>query len=131
MDREDAESFVKELDAWHDMIGRQKEQLPELSEMLDRTIHDRREADEEMLSNAESLRNSIRAQEECMQRLRDALSLQMRFLSERSNGRRMGFRIETNQRQSRLRDEVRNVEKRYFELKSILMNYVWSVTWRR
>ena len=131
MDREDAESFVKELDAWHDMIGRQKEQLPELSEMLDRTIHDRLEADEEMLSNAESLRNSIRAQEECMQRLRDALSLQMRFLSERSNGRRMGFRIETNQRQSRLRDEVRNVEKRYFELKSILMNYVWSVTWRR
>ena len=131
MDREDAESFVKELDAWHDMIGRQKEQLPVLSEMLDRTIHDRREADEEMLSNAESLRNSIRAQEECMQRLRDALSLQMGFLSERSNGRRMGFRIETNQRQSRLRDEVRNVEKRYFELKSILMNYVWSVTWRR
>ena len=130
MDSEDAESFVKELDAWHDMIGRQKEQLPVLSEMLDRTIHDRREADEEMLSNAESLRNSIRAQEECMLRLRDALSLQMRFLSERSNGRHKGFRTKTNQRQTRLRDEVRNVEKRYFELKSILMNYVWSVSWR-
>lgn len=130
MDREDAEAFVKELDAWHDLIGRQKEELPGLSDMLDRTIRDRREADEEMLSNAESLRKSIRAQEDCMQRLRDALSLQMRFLSERSNGRRKGFRTQTANRQTRLRDEVRNVEKRYFELKSTLLNYVWSVSWR-
>jgi hypothetical protein len=130
MDREDAEAFVKELDAWHDLIGRQKEELPGLSDMLDRTIRDRREADEEMLSNAESLRKSIRAQEDCMQRLRDALSLQMRFLSERSNGRRKGFQTQTANRQTRLRDEVRNVEKRYFELKSTLMNYVWSVSWR-
>lgn len=130
MEHEDAEAFVKELDAWHDLIGRQKDELPGLTEMLDRTIRDRREADEQMLANAESLRTAIRAQEACMQRLRDVLSLQMNFLSQRSNGRRKEFQRTTASRQTRLRDEVRQIEKRYFELKSSLMNYVWSVSWR-
>jgi hypothetical protein len=127
---EHADAYVKELDAWHDLIGRQQRQLPDLAELLDRTLHDRREADEEMLAHADALRQAIRAQGDCMQRLCEALSLQMGFLRERSNGRKRGFGMRTINRQERLRDEVRNVERRYFELKSSLMNYVWSVSWR-
>ena len=130
MDREDPEVLVKELDAWHDLIGRQKEQLPGLSDLLKQAIRDRREADEGMLSNAEMLQKAIREQEQCMLQIREELLQQMHFLSERSNGRKNGFQLRATTLQTRLREDVRKVEKTYFELKSSLMNYIWSVSWK-
>lgn len=127
MNTADVDIFIKENDAWDDMIGRQKNELPSLANMLRQAIMNRREVDEQMLADAELLRQALLLQEEKMHDMKETISGQKKFLSEKYRTNWQEFGEHSLQRQRILREQIKMVEKKYFDLKSDLMNYVWSV----
>ena len=127
MKTEDVDIFIKENDAWDDMIGRQKNELPSLANMLRQAIMNRNELDEQMLEDAEMLRKALLTQDEKMHDMKETISGQKKFLSKKLNGNWQEFGEHSLQRQQILREQIKIVQKKYFELKSDLMNYVWSV----
>lgn len=127
MKTEDVDIFIKENDAWDDMIGRQKNELPSLANMLRQAIMNRKELDEQMLEDAEMLRKALLTQDEKMHDMKETISGQKKFLSKKLNGNWQEFGEHSLQRQRILREQIKIVQKKYFELKSDLMNYVWSV----
>jgi len=127
MKTEDVDIFIKENDAWDDMIGRQKNELPSLANMLRQAIMNRKELDEQMLEDAEILRKALLTQDEKMHDMKETISGQKKFLSKKLNGNWQEFGEHSLQRQRILREQIKIVQKKYFELKSDLMNYVWSV----
>jgi hypothetical protein len=127
MKTEDVDIFIKENDAWDDMIGRQKNELPSLANMLRQAIMNRNELDEQMLEDAEMLRKALLTQDEKMHDMKETISGQKKFLSKKLNGNWQEFGEHSLQRQRILREQIKIVQKKYFELKSDLMNYVWSV----
>lgn len=127
MKTEDVDIFIKENDAWDDMIGRQKNELPSLANMLRQAIMNRKELDEQMLEDAEMLRKALLTQDEKMHDMKETISGQKKFLSKKLNGNWQEFGEHSLQRQRILREQIKIIQKKYFELKSDLMNYVWSV----
>lgn len=127
MKTEDVDIFIKENDAWDDMIGRQKNELPSLANMLRQAVMNRNELDEQMLEDAEMLRKALLTQDEKMHDMKETISGQKKFLSKKLNGNWQEFGEHSLQRQRILREQIKIVQKKYFELKSDLMNYVWSV----
>ena len=127
MKTEDVDIFIRENDAWDDMIGRQKNELPSLANMLRQAIMNRKELDEQMLEDAEILRKALLTQDEKMHDMKETISGQKKFLSKKLNGNWQEFGEHSLQRQRILREQIKIVQKKYFELKSDLMNYVWSV----
>ena len=127
MKTEDVDIFIKENDAWDDMIGRQKNELPSLANMLRQAIMNRNELNEQMLEDAEMLRKALLTQDEKMHDMKETISGQKKFLSKKLNGNWQEFGEHSLQRQRILREQIKIVQKKYFELKSDLMNYVWSV----
>ena len=127
MKTEDVDIFIKENDAWDDMIGRQKNELPSLANMLRQAIMNRNELDEQMLEDAEMLRKALLTQDEKMHDMKETISGQKKFLSKKLNGNWQEFGEHSLQRQRILREQIKIIQKKYFELKSDLMNYVWSV----
>ena len=127
MKTEDVDIFIKENDAWDDMIGRQKNELPSLANMLRQAVMNRNELDEQMLEDAEMLRKALLTQDEKMHDMKETISGQKKFLSKKLNGNWQEFGEHSLQRQRIRREQIKIVQKKYFELKSDLMNYVWSV----
>ena len=87
----------------------------------------RNELDEQMLEDAEMLRKALLTQDEKMHDMKETISGQKKFLSKKLNGNWQEFGEHSLQRQRILREQIKIVQKKYFELKSDLMNYVWSV----
>jgi hypothetical protein len=121
------EAFIKENEAWKDLIRRQRLELNHLSTGMNDFLINRRHPEDDYVARVSGFRSALQQQEDKMQKVEQAISLQLRYLSERSNGARVDFPIKSLKRQERLRTLIRCVEKGLFTLKSEWMAYLWSV----
>lgn len=127
MDLVEREAFLKENEAWEDLIRRQREDLHRMSGGMGEYEQHRRQPEDVCLSRIDLLRNAVQTQDECMAKLERAISLQMKFLSEKANGLHKDFPVRSLRRQELLRDRIRCVERGFFGLKSEWMTYLWSI----
>ena len=127
MDYRILDLFMKENDAWEDMIARQKVELPALDRMINNII-----ADKKMKEDTERvfkhLRHEMEVQEKYMEDLEKELEKQQRFLHEER--RRKGgdpYSINTFFSQKILRERIKDVEKNFVELKCNYLNYIANI----
>jgi hypothetical protein len=127
MDLLEQEAFIKENEAWKDLIRRQRMELNHLSTGMSQFLLNRRHPEDDYVARVSGFRSALQQQEAKMLNVERAISLQLRFLSERSNGAQVDFPLRSLRRQERLRSFIRCVEKGLFTLKSEWMAYLWSV----
>jgi hypothetical protein len=126
MDLVDRDAYLKENEAWEDLIRRQKADLNVLFASMGQFILNHRHGDDERDCRVAFFRAGLRELEEKMLRVEQAISLQVKFLSEKSNNRQEDFPHKSLRRQERLRDKIRCVERGFFLLKSEWMTWLWS-----
>jgi hypothetical protein len=124
MDTRIVDLFIKENDAWDDMITRQKSEIPTLEKMLSEVISDKRNIGEDALANVTILKNEMLTQQEHMGALKDALAKQQLFLVKEKKEDGDSFAINTVSSQNILRERIRSVERTFIELKCNFLNYM-------
>jgi hypothetical protein len=124
MDTRIVDLFIKENDAWDDMITRQKSEIPTLEKMLIEVISDKRNIGEDALANVTILKNEMLTQQEHMGALKDALAKQQLFLVKEKKEDGDSFAINTVSSQNILRERIRSVERTFIELKCNFLNYM-------
>lgn len=127
MDLVDRDAYLKENEAWQDLIRRQRADLNVLFTSMSQFVLNHRYTDEERDSRVECFRSALRELEERMSRVEEAIHLQVKFLSEKYNDRKSDFPYRSLRRQERLRKRIRCVERGFFLLKSEWMTWLWSV----
>ena len=80
MDTRIVDLFIKENDAWDDMITRQKSEIPTLEKMLIEVVREKRNIGEDTLANVNLLKNEMLTQQEHMVILKEELAKQQIFL---------------------------------------------------
>ena len=78
MDTRIVDLFIKENDAWDDMITRQKSEIPTLEKMLSDVIMERKNIGEDALANVSFLKKEMSNQEEHMGALKEELAKQQK-----------------------------------------------------
>ena len=76
MDGKILEMFMKENDAWDDLIARQSKELPQLENMLASIFNREHNLDEEIIANASLLKDEMILQESQMLEIREHLAKQ-------------------------------------------------------
>lgn len=127
MDLLEQDAFIKENEAWEDLIRRQRLELSHLSTGMNQFLINRRQAEDDYVARVTGFRFALQQLEAKMLKVEHAISLQLQFLSHRSNGSRADFPARSLRRQERLRNLIRCVEQGLFALKSEWMAYLWSV----
>jgi len=116
MDYRILELFIKENDAWDDMIRRQKVELPILDALVTNIVADK------------GLKHEMQEQQRSMEELTMELEKQQLFLSsERRRKNQDPYSIDTFNSQNILRNRIRDVEKNFVELKCNYLNYVATI----
>ena len=126
MDLVDRDAYLKENEAWEDLIRRQRADLNVLFTSMGQFVQNRRFSDDERDCRVECFRSALRELEEKMSRVERAITLQVSYLSEKMNDRKQDFPHRSLRRQERLRDRIRCVERKFFLLKSEWMTWLWS-----
>lgn len=124
MDGKILDLFMKENDAWDDLITRHSKEIPNLENMISSIFEKKKHVDEEIISNVNVLRNEIREQGNHMISIKEALAQQQSYLADEK--RREPFPVKTLMSQNALRERIRNVEKKFLDLKCNYLNYVAS-----
>jgi hypothetical protein len=124
MDARIVDLFIKENDAWDDMITRQRSEIPTLEKMLNEVIQEKKEVREHTLANVRLLKNEMQAQEKFMAELKDELAKQQHLLVKEKKADGDKFPINTVSSQNILRERIRNVERTFIELKCNFLNYM-------
>lgn len=122
MDGKILELFMKENDAWDDMITRQKKEIPDLEKMISSILKGKKHLDEEVVSNVSLLKNEMHAQETCMSNIKDELAKQQHFLASEKRGN--SYPVHTLMSQNALRERIRNAERQFLDLKCNYLNYL-------
>jgi hypothetical protein len=124
MDAKIYDLFMKENDAWNDMITRHRGEIPGLEKMLSEIILEKRGVGDETLANVKQLQIEMHEQELHMDALKSELERQQTCLARerRSNGD--PYAINTLFSQNILREKIRGVEKTFLELKCNFLNYL-------
>ena len=122
MDGKILELFMKENDAWDDMITRQKREIPNLEHMISSILNGKKQLDEEVVSNVSLLKNKMQAQETCMSDIKDELAKQQHFLASERRGN--SYPVHTLLSQNALRERIRNAERQFLDLKCNYLNYL-------
>jgi hypothetical protein len=124
MDAKIYDLFMKENDAWNDMITRHRGEIPTLEKMLHEIVLEKRGVGDETLANVQQLQNEMHEQEMHMDALKSELERQQNSLAKerRSNGD--PYAINTLFSQNILREKIRGVEKTFLELKCNFLNYL-------
>lgn len=127
MDYRILDLFIKENDAWEDMIARQIVELPVLDQLITSIVVDKhlKEQTERVFRQ---LKHEMELQEKHMEELEKELEKQQKFLNEER--RRMGgdpYPINTYFSQKILRERIRNVERNFVELKCNYLNYIATI----
>ncbi|MEY3178931.1 MAG: hypothetical protein RJB42_1172, partial [Bacteroidota bacterium] len=81
MDGKILEMFMKENDAWDDLIARQSKELPQLENMLASIFNRNHNLDEDVIANASLLKDEMLLQETQMQEIRAHLAKQQDLLA--------------------------------------------------
>ena len=116
------ELFMKENDAWDDMITRQKKEIPDLEIMISAIFESKKFQDDEIASNVKHLKSEMHAQETCMANIKEELAKQQHFLASEKRGN--AYPIHTLLSQNALRERIRNVERQFLDLKCNYLNYL-------
>lgn len=124
MDTRIVDLFIKENDAWDDMITRQRSEIPSLEKMLNEVISTKRDVGEHTLASVNLLKNEMQAQEKFMGEIKDELARQQNLLVKEKKSDADNFRINTVSSQNILRERIRNVERTFIELKCNFLNYM-------
>lgn len=127
MDLVDRDAFVKENEAWEDLIRRQRADLNVLFASMGEFVQNHRFADEEWECRVGSFRTSLRVLEDKMLRIERAIDVQMKYLTAKTNEQQQDFPFNSLRRQERLRNRIRCVERGFFLLKSEWMTWLWSI----
>jgi hypothetical protein len=120
------ELFMKENDAWDDMITRQSKEIPNLEKMLTSMVEKKPHVAEEILSSIRILKNEMQEQETSMTAVKEELAKQQDFLLSEKKVEAEGYGVHTLLSQNVLRERIRNVEKKFLDLKCNFLNYVAS-----
>jgi septal ring factor EnvC (AmiA/AmiB activator) len=127
MDNRILDLFMKENDAWEDMISRQKNELPTLDTMITNIMADKK-VREDKVSVFAHLRKEMVEQEKNMEKLEVELEKQQKYLHEQR--RRKGsdpHSINTLFSQKILRERIKDVERSFVELKCNYLNYIATI----
>jgi hypothetical protein len=124
MDTRIVDLFIKENDAWDDMITRQKSEIPTLEKMLSEVVNEKRNIGEETLANVTILKREMITQQEHMGALKEELAKQQLFLVKEKKEDGDLFAINTVSSQNILRERIRCVERTFIELKCNFLNYM-------
>jgi hypothetical protein len=124
MDTRIVDLFIKENDAWDDMITRQKSEIPTLEKMLSEVVNEKRNIGEETLANVTILKREMITQQEHMGALKEELAKQQLFLVKEKKEDGDSFAINTVSSQNILRERIRSVERTFIELKCNFLNYM-------
>lgn len=124
MDTRIVDLFMKENDAWDDMITRQKSEIPTLEKMLSQVINEKSNIGEDTLANVTILKREMITQQEHMGALKEELAKQQLFLVKEKKEDGDSFAINTVSSQNILRERIRSVERTFIELKCNFLNYM-------
>jgi len=127
MDTRIVDLFIKENDAWDDMITRQKSEIPTLEKMLSEVIMEKKNIGENALANVSFLKKEMSNQEEHMGALREELAKQQHYLVKEKRADGDKFAINTVSSQNILRERIRSVERTFIELKCNFLNYMATI----
>ena len=121
MDGKILEMFMKENDAWDDLIARQSKELPQLENML-ASIFKRKNVDEEIIANASLLKDEMQLQETQMLEIRAHLAKQQHLLA--IEQRSTSYPAHSLLSQNALREKIRDIERKFLDLKCNYLNYL-------
>jgi hypothetical protein len=124
MDGRILELFMKENEAWDDMITRQSKEIPNLEKMLSSIVDKKTYIAEDILSSIQILKSEMQEQETCMAEVIVDLARQQNFLIREKRIEAEGYGVHTLLSQNVLRERIRNVEKKFLDLKCNFLNYV-------
>jgi hypothetical protein len=128
MDYRILELFIKENDAWDDMIRRQKVELPVLDALVTNIVADKKGMKEDSTRVFNHLKHEMQVQQRSMEELSRELEKQQQYLSsERRRKTTDPYSIDTFNSQNILRSRIRDVEKNFVELKCNYLNYVATI----
>ncbi len=127
MDTRIVDLFIKENDAWDDMITRQKSEIPTLEKMLSDVVMEKKNIGENTLANVRFLKKEMSTQEEHMGALKEELAKQQNFLVMEKKADVDEFAINTVSSQNILREKIRSVERTFIELKCNFLNYMATI----
>ena len=127
MDTRIVDLFIKENDAWDDMITRQSHEIPTLEKMLIEIVQEKKSIGENTLANVTVLKNEMLTQREHMGVLKEELAKQQVYLVEEKKGASDPFAINTLSSQNILRERIRTVERTFIELKCNFLNYMATI----
>lgn len=121
------ELFIKENEAWDDMITRQTREIPDFEKMLSGIIEQKKYQGAEFKDIVSKLRAAIHEQGSSMTIIKEDLAKQQHFLEKEMKIKTKGYGVNTLISQNRLRKKIRNIEKKFLDLKSNFLNYYASV----
>jgi hypothetical protein len=124
MDGKILDLFMRENDAWDDLITRHSKEIPDLENMIANIVDRTKHLDEEIISSVNVLKSEIREQGNHMISIKEALAQQQTYLADEK--RRNPYPVKTLMTQNALRERIRNVEKKFLDLKCNYLNYVAS-----
>ena len=120
------ELFMKENEAWDDMITRQSKEIPDFEKMLTSMVEKKPYVADEILSSVKILKYEMQEQETCMAAVIEDLARQQNFLLSEKKIEAEGYGVHTLLSQNVLRERIRNVEKKFLDLKCNFLNYLAS-----
>jgi hypothetical protein len=124
MDGKILDMFMKENDAWDDMITRQKKEIPDLENMLSAAMKYKKQMDDETASSFQHLKKEMHNQQDFMDEIKSELAKQQRYLANEKKIK--DFPINSLLTQNALRERIRIVEKNFLDLKCNYLNYLAS-----
>lgn len=128
MDYRILELFIKENDAWEDMIRRQKMEMPVLDAMISNIVADKQGLKEDRSRVYQFLHQEMQKAQHSMVELEKELMKQQQYLSsERKRKSGDPYSIDTFNSQTILRSRIKDVEKNFVELKCNYLNYVATI----
>lgn len=127
MDTRIVDLFIKENDAWDDMITRQKSEIPTLEKMLSDVLNEKKNIGEDTLANVKFLKKEMLTQQEHMGALKEELAKQQHYLVKEKKIDGDTFAINTVSSQNILRERIRSVERTFIELKCNFLNYMATI----
>jgi len=127
MDYKIIDLFMKENDAWDDMITRQSQEIPTLERTLSEIFSSKKGAGTETLSNVRYFRLEMQSQEKEMAELKNALADQQTLLAREMKVDNDPFAIKTVNSQNILRERIKKVQRTFLDLKCNFLNYLATI----
>jgi hypothetical protein len=119
--------FIRENDAWGDVIDRRDREIPDLERMMADRMADERTMPTSTRDNLRCLHDAMERQRATLVSLRQELEDQQRFLVKGQAMDADSFAIHTLARQNLLRERIRAAERTFIELKCDFLNQLSAV----